>query len=43
MTLQPPGKCVHYGQACRTHSSTEPSYEPPLYHYYLPVFLNLSL
>ena len=29
MPLQPPGKCGHYGQACRTHHSTEPSYEPP--------------
>ena len=24
MLLQPPGKCGHYGQACRTHHSTEP-------------------
>ena len=29
MLLQPPGKCGHYGQACRTHHSTEPLYDPP--------------
>ena len=27
--LQPPGKCVHYGQACRRRHSTVPSYDPP--------------
>lgn len=29
MLLQPLGKCGHYSQACRTHRSTEPSYDPP--------------
>src|SRR5690242_13780182 len=39
MLLQPPGTYAHYGQACRTHHSTEPSYEPPLYHYHPTAFL----
>ena len=37
--LQPPGKCGHYGQACRTHHSTEPSYDPPLHHHHPAPFL----
>ncbi len=41
MLLQPLGKCGHYGQACRTHHSTEPSYDPPLHHYHSAAFLPL--
>ena len=41
MLLQPRDKYGHYGQACRTHHSTEPSYEPPLYYYHPPAFLAL--
>ncbi len=41
MLLQPPGKYGHYGQAYRTYRSTEPSYDPPLNHPHLAVFLAL--
>jgi hypothetical protein len=39
MLLQPPSKCGHYDQACRIHYSTEPLYEPPLYHHHPAAFL----
>jgi len=41
MILQPPSRYGHYGQACRTRYSTEPSYEPPLHYYYPAISLVL--
>ena len=39
--LQPPDRCVHYGQAYRIDHSTDSSYETPLHYHYLAAFPGL--